>query len=303
MPYNRDLQTEEPTSVCADCGHIAYHHRPECGYITYGFGDYKDERCRCRRFKERLTEEHLGWLCWGTLLTHTAKLAIAAIILLVAWGLFGSGLSWGAKTIAAPRMPHTATAVVSGESAPVTWILPSRPGFDPDTLIVTPTPSTTTTTTSLPPQPVSGDAGPPAVQAFIAPTPPVAVRVWQPADECSRLLRPVSAAAMRWCPTVARYLYEGQRLGAWVWEAGDLTRLVRIVDCESRGREWVMNRSSRASGLFQHLPRYWSERSAKAAALFGFDNPTILMGYDNAAVGVWLFKTGGARHWPTCGRR
>ena len=192
------------------------------------------------------------------------------LVILGGWLTLTSGLTLGAKTIIEP--PATTTTTIL-------------------------------TTTSLPPQPVSGVAGPPAVQALIAPTPPAAVRAWQPADECSRLLRPVSAAAMRWCPVIAHYLYEGQRLGAWVWEPGDLTRLLRIVDCESRGREWVVNRSSRASGLFQHLPRYWAERSAKAAQLFGFDNPTILMAYDNAAVGVWLFKTGEARHWPTCGRR
>lgn len=46
-----------------------------------------------------------------------------------------------------------------------------------------------------------------------------------------------------------------------------------------------------------------SDRAAKAGALFGFDNPTIAMPYDNIATGVWLYKKQGPRHWPACGRR
>ena len=121
---------------------------------------------------------------------------------------------------------------------------------------------------------------------------------WQPDDECSRVSRPVSARTMRWCPTVAHYLHlYGD------WDEGDLTTNLRIIDCESSGRPEAVNRRSRATGLYQHLPRYWAERGAKAARRFGFDNPTITMPYDNIAVGVWLFETGGARHWPRCGRR
>lgn len=127
---------------------------------------------------------------------------------------------------------------------------------------------------------------------------PAHIQAWTPASECARISRPVSAATMRWCSVVARYLH-----AYGDWDPGDLTKLMRIIDCESRGREWVVNRSSRATGLFQHLPRYWPERSRKAARVFGFTNPTITMAYDNIAVGIWLYETGGTRHWPTCGRR
>lgn len=145
---------------------------------------------------------------------------------------------------------------------------------------------------------VAPSAGPPIIAAVHSPKPAPEPRRWRPADECARLLRPVSAATMRWCPYVAEALY---RTGKW--EPGDLTRLLRIIDCESGGNPSAVNPSSRATGLFQHLPRYWGQRGAKAAAVFGFDHPTITAPFDNILVGVWLYTSEGARHWPNCGRR
>jgi hypothetical protein len=78
---------------------------------------------------------------------------------------------------------------------------------------------------------------------------------------------------------------------------------MRIIDCESAGRPDAVNRSSKATGLFQHLPRYFDARGEKAATVFGFDNPTLTMPLDNIATGVWLFKTQGPGHWPNCGKR
>lgn len=62
---------------------------------------------------------------------------------------------------------------------------------------------------------------------------------------------------------------------------------------ESRGDPGAVNPSSGASGLFQHLPRYWSERSAKAGVA-GADifDPTA-----NVIVAAWLQRVGGWKHW------
>jgi len=133
------------------------------------------------------------------------------------------------------------------------------------------------------------------------------VRAWQPADECARVPNPgpvrLTPATMRWCAKVAYYLDLGERRGAWAWQPGDLTRLLLIIECESNGDPTATNGSGLdlVVSLFQNKVRYWADRGAQAARLFGFTNPTITMPYDNIAVGVWLFKTGGRGHWETCG--
>ena len=139
----------------------------------------------------------------------------------------------------------------------------------------------------------------------VADVQPLAPHAWQPADECSKVpnLGPVwlTRNTMRWCERLTFYLNRGEELGAWTWKRGDLTRLLLIVQCESGGNPSAVNPSSGTTGLFQHRPRYWSDRGGQAARLFGFTNPTITMPYDNLATGVWLAKTGGWGHWEYCG--
>jgi hypothetical protein len=56
----------------------------------------------------------------------------------------------------------------------------------------------------------------------------------------------------------------------------------------------AVNKSSRASGWFQHLPKFWDERSVAA----GFEGYSIFNPEANVAVAAWLFyEDGGARHW------
>ena len=57
--------------------------------------------------------------------------------------------------------------------------------------------------------------------------------------------------ATRWTRMVQEYFSES-----------DVDRALTVVFCESSGDPGVINRSSAASGLFQHLPEFWDERSS-----------------------------------------
>jgi soluble lytic murein transglycosylase-like protein len=85
----------------------------------------------------------------------------------------------------------------------------------------------------------------------------------------------------QWRPLVETY-----------FRAGEVDRAMRIMACESGGNPRAYNRSG-ASGLFQHLARYWSSRSA-AAGWAGADifNPTA-----NVAVAAWLRDAMGWGSW------
>lgn len=72
----------------------------------------------------------------------------------------------------------------------------------------------------------------------------------------------------------------------WAWAAA-------VLVCESGGNPNAYNSSSGASGLFQHLERFWPGRAA-AAGWAGADvfDPTA-----NTAVAAWLLAQGGRSHW------
>jgi len=73
----------------------------------------------------------------------------------------------------------------------------------------------------------------------------------------------------------------------------------RITFCESSAQpddtySDSRHLSSGASGWFQHLPKFWDERSVKA----GFEGYDIFNPEANVGVASWLFyKGGGPRHW------
>lgn len=74
----------------------------------------------------------------------------------------------------------------------------------------------------------------------------------------------------------------------------DVERAVLVSWCESRYDANATNPSSAAAGLFQHIPRFWADRSA-AAGIGGSDiyDPTA-----NTAVAAWLlYSNGGWKHW------
>lgn len=72
-----------------------------------------------------------------------------------------------------------------------------------------------------------------------------------------------------------------------------------VMACESGGNPLAYNPRSGASGLFQHLQRYWEYRSAAA----GWEGASIWNPTANVAVAAWLAKDGQRRglsfwhHW------
>ena len=93
----------------------------------------------------------------------------------------------------------------------------------------------------------------------------------------------VSAGVEQWRSLVVAY-----------FSADKVETALRIMACESGGNPNALGRDG-DSGLFQHLQRYWTERSSKA----GWAGASIWDPTANVAVAAWLQRTGGWRHW-TC---
>lgn len=76
---------------------------------------------------------------------------------------------------------------------------------------------------------------------------------------------------------------------------GDRTdEALAVIACESGGNQSAVNSRSGAAGLFQHLPRYWPERSAAA----GWAAADIIDAEANIAVAAWLSRGGTDwTHW------
>lgn len=92
-----------------------------------------------------------------------------------------------------------------------------------------------------------------------------------------------SVLSHRWFSVVSQHFYPT-----------DVPRALEVIDCESRGNPYAVNHSSRASGLFQHLPKYWAQRSASA----GVAGASIFDPHANTAVAAWLvYHAGGWDHW------
>lgn len=90
-----------------------------------------------------------------------------------------------------------------------------------------------------------------------------------------------TAGVEQWRSLVARY-----------FAPGDVDLALRIIGCESQGVALAKNPTSSASGLFQHLGRYWPERSAAA----GWVGANIFDPEANVAVAAWL-RGDGWHHW------
>ncbi|HEX2153910.1 MAG TPA: S-layer homology domain-containing protein [Acidimicrobiia bacterium] len=96
---------------------------------------------------------------------------------------------------------------------------------------------------------------------------------------------PTGPGAEGWRPLVEQY-----------FEPGDVDRAIRVMACESRGDPNARNPWSGASGLFQHMPRYWPERAAAA----GFAGASIFDPEANVAAAAYLlydYPGGGWQHW------
>ena len=90
----------------------------------------------------------------------------------------------------------------------------------------------------------------------------------------------------------------------YYFEPEDVPLILRIAFCESSAKpddKWseAINKSSGATGWFQHLPKWWEERSYKA----GFSGWLAVEPRANVGVAAWLYykqphpKWGNASHW------
>ncbi len=88
------------------------------------------------------------------------------------------------------------------------------------------------------------------------------------------------------------------------FEPEDVPLMLRIAFCESSAKpddKWseAINPKSGATGWFQHLPKWWEERSYKAA----FSGWLAVEPRANVGVAAWLYykqphpKWGNASHW------
>jgi hypothetical protein len=103
------------------------------------------------------------------------------------------------------------------------------------------------------------------------------------AKTVSDLLPDWSGDAQDWLPLVQAF-----------FAPGDVARAMVVIGCESGGDPNAKNRYSSASGLFQHLGRFWGERSDLA----GYSGSDIFDPLANVAVASWLvYDGGGWSHW------
>ncbi len=81
------------------------------------------------------------------------------------------------------------------------------------------------------------------------------------------------------------------------FRAADVDRALRIMACESGGNPNAKSPISSASGLMQHLGKYWLARSRAA----GYAGASIFDPTANVAVAAWLRdQQGGWNHWRAC---
>jgi hypothetical protein len=88
----------------------------------------------------------------------------------------------------------------------------------------------------------------------------------------------------QWRPLVAKY-----------FAPQDVPTAMCIIQEESGGNPTAKNPYSSASGLFQHLARYWPARSTKA----GVPGASIWDPEASTVVAAWLKRAGGWTHWTT----
>lgn len=97
---------------------------------------------------------------------------------------------------------------------------------------------------------------------------------------------PEGGVVERWRPLVAAH-----------FRPEDVDLAMRILRCESTGNPSAKNPRSSATGLFQHLGKYWTARSQSA----GVAGASRLDPDANVIVAAWLRdQKGGWRHWSAC---
>ena len=81
------------------------------------------------------------------------------------------------------------------------------------------------------------------------------------------------------------------------FEPSDVNQAVRVAWCESRFDPKSINLRTGAQGIFQHLPRYWEERSTAA----GFSGAELTDAEASIAAAAWAVYHGGG--WDVFGCR
>jgi hypothetical protein len=69
------------------------------------------------------------------------------------------------------------------------------------------------------------------------------------------------------------------------FNAAQVPWALQILDCESVGNPYAKNPNSSASGLFQHIKRYWGQRAAGA----GFRGASVFNPEANIAASAYLY--------------
>ena len=106
-----------------------------------------------------------------------------------------------------------------------------------------------------------------------------------------------------WPPNVERWRHLFERL----FQPEDVETALRVVNCESRGNPEAKNPRSTASGLWQHLARYWGPTwngqrlpGGNRAARAGIPGASIWDPEASTIVAAFLvYESGGWIHW-TC---
>lgn len=154
-----------------------------------------------------------------------------------------------------------------------------------------PTTTTTTTTTEKPMQPPNKQADfPPEPGALMT-----ALEEWEPVTNMTTTTSLAShnrhwASVEVWRPEVT------EAVTHFGGNSNDVDRFLRIMQCESGGDPLAKNPNSSASGLMQHLTRFWQER----AELAGVPGADVFDGNSNIWVSAWLALAapgGGWQHW------
>lgn len=92
-----------------------------------------------------------------------------------------------------------------------------------------------------------------------------------------------SANVERWRGIVASY-----------FPPGVVNQALSVMECESQGNPNATNPTSGASGLFQHMPQFWAERSRSA----GVPGANIYDPVANVRVAGWLYRQSNTwQHW------
>lgn len=94
-------------------------------------------------------------------------------------------------------------------------------------------------------------------------------------------------------PPAPRPVEEWRSLVTAYFAASDVEKALRVIACESGGDPNAQNPRSGAAGLFQHIPRYWADRSAAV----GLPGASIFDPVANVSAAAWLVYTEGWGPW------